>query len=372
MGKSKVPKVSVIVPVYKTEKYLRRCLDSVVNQTLEDIEVIIVNDASPDNSENIIKEYEEKDDRIVYIKHDKNLGLGGARNTGIKAAKSKYLGSVDSDDWIDEDMFEILYNEAVENDWDVVVCGFKIVNDEGDLLARKKVNDREDITESTKNKNIFKISNPAFWNKLWKKSLYSENNIFFPRQVYYQDLATTPRIYYHTKSIKFIEECPYNYVQRPKEKNSSATFSVSKKNIDDYFQVFEILDNFLKEKDIRTEYNKRFADMIYDELHYHISNVKKLTSEKELKEYYLYIIDQFSKNIEINHFVQAQSLHELETLIHFKNTRGFQQLEMSEQLKKQNNGSKLKFKLIQICKTLGIYDILKRIKVSVFENNKNN
>ena len=112
-------KVSIIVPVYNIEKYLAKCLDSLINQTLEDIEIICVNDGSTDNSAEILNEYAQKDCRIKIINQD-NAGLSAARNTGINAANGEYIGYVDSDDWIDLNFYEKLYNAAKDTDADIV------------------------------------------------------------------------------------------------------------------------------------------------------------------------------------------------------------------------------------------------------------
>ena len=109
------PKISVIVPIYNTEKYLEKCLDTLVNQTLEDIEIILINDGSPDNSEKIVEKYIDKyQDKIVYYKKE-NEGQGVARNYGIDIARGQFISFVDSDDYIDKTMFEKLYNKAIEN-----------------------------------------------------------------------------------------------------------------------------------------------------------------------------------------------------------------------------------------------------------------
>ncbi|MEQ9565662.1 MAG: glycosyltransferase family 2 protein, partial [Pseudomonadales bacterium] len=119
------PKVSVVVPVYNVSDYVARCLDSLIDQTLNKIEIIVVNDASPDpEDEKICLAYAEKDSRIKYIKHDQNLGLGGARNTGIKHATAKYIGFVDSDDWVETDMFEKLHQAIKKSKADISQCYF--------------------------------------------------------------------------------------------------------------------------------------------------------------------------------------------------------------------------------------------------------
>ena len=118
-----MPKVSVIVPVYNVEKYIEKCLNSLVNQTLKDIEIIIVNDGSKDNSDKIIKIYQEKYDNIIYLTK-KNGGLSDARNYGIPYAKGEYIAFLDSDDYVENDIYEKMYNKAKENNSDYVECDF--------------------------------------------------------------------------------------------------------------------------------------------------------------------------------------------------------------------------------------------------------
>ncbi|MBR1443254.1 MAG: glycosyltransferase family 2 protein [Firmicutes bacterium] len=118
-------KVSVIVPVYNSEKYLVNCLTYLVNQTLEDIEIICVDDCSTDESVDILKDcLSQFPDKVRVIQHKKNLGPGGARNTGIKVARGEYIGFVDSDDQVDVSMYEKLYAKAKEDDYDIVECAF--------------------------------------------------------------------------------------------------------------------------------------------------------------------------------------------------------------------------------------------------------
>ena len=120
-----MPKVSVIIPVYNTERYLRRCLDSVCNQTLSDIEIICINDCSTDNSLDILKEYADKDKRIKIINFKENKGAAVARNTGIDIVNGEYIGFIDSDDFVDSDFYEKLYNTASENNSDIAKGEYK-------------------------------------------------------------------------------------------------------------------------------------------------------------------------------------------------------------------------------------------------------
>jgi glycosyltransferase involved in cell wall biosynthesis len=133
-----IVKVSVIIPVYNVEQYLRQCLDSVINQTYKDIEIIIVNDCSPDNSLKIIKEYQEKDKRIVLVDLKNNVGLGFARNEGMKVAKGKYITFVDSDDWVTKDYVEVLYKTIEQYKYDVISPDFYEYDDITQRISKSK------------------------------------------------------------------------------------------------------------------------------------------------------------------------------------------------------------------------------------------
>ena len=133
------PKVSVIIPVYNVEQYLKQCLDSVVNQTFKDIEIIIVNDCSPDNSLQIINEYQQKDSRIVLVDLKENVGLGFSRNEGMKVAKGKYITFVDSDDWVTKDYVEILYNTIEKYQYDVISPDFYEYDDVKQKISRANI-----------------------------------------------------------------------------------------------------------------------------------------------------------------------------------------------------------------------------------------
>lgn len=136
------PKVSVIVPIYNVEKYLRRCLDSLVNQTLTDIEIILVDDESPDNSNEIYKEYLAKDNRIKLVQK-KNGGLGFARNSGLEIATGEFIAYIDSDDYVDVNMFKKLYDTSKNNNLDTVYCGYNNLDDE---LKVHSFNEVDDLT----------------------------------------------------------------------------------------------------------------------------------------------------------------------------------------------------------------------------------
>jgi len=248
MPDSKKPKISVIVPIYKCEQYVGKCLDSILSQTFPDFEVICVDDCSPDRSVEIVDSYIRRDPRIKLLRHERNLGLGGARNTAIKAATANYIASVDSDDSIKANMLEMLWNAAENGYYDIVVCGFDRVDENGRVLSTQTTKDMTLVNDG--NLDIFGATNPAFWNKLWKKSLYTENEIWFPEHVFYQDTATTPRILAKSKRVRFLSASLYNYLVRP----GSASTTASAKHLIDYFKVFDVIIAFLEKEGLTDRY----------------------------------------------------------------------------------------------------------------------
>lgn len=205
--------ISIIVPVYKVEKYLDRCVQSILAQTYRDIEVILVDDGSPDNCGRICDAYQVQDPRIRVI-HKENGGLSDARNAGLRIASGQYLGFVDSDDYIAPDMYEHLYSIMVNNRADISVCSACVVlenempefTDDTDSVALN----REDCLEAMIYKRQFSVNT---WNKLYRKEVFT--GIEFPYGKLYEDLATTYRLIENATVIVVSNAKKYAYVQRP-------------------------------------------------------------------------------------------------------------------------------------------------------------
>lgn len=220
-------KVSVIVPVYNVEKYIKKCLNSLVNQTLDEVEIVVVNDGSPDNSQKIIDEYTKKYKNIKsYVKE--NGGLSDARNYGIKRATGKYISFVDSDDYIRKDMLEKMYNYAIQKNFDVVVCDSINVYSDGTEILIKSNNNYSD--DDVKN---YIISPPIACTRLFKKSIFDK--IEFKKNIYYEDLEMTPKVVNLTKKIGFVSDGLYYYVQRDG--------SIMRQNVfnDKLLNIFDVL-----------------------------------------------------------------------------------------------------------------------------------
>lgn len=182
-------KVSVILPVYNVEEYLRQALDSIVNQTLKDIEIICVNDGSKDNSLNILEEYASKDDRVKIINQE-NQGQGAARNNAIKIATGEYLSFVDPDDWIEFDMYEKLYNKAIENSADLIEFSFYRNNDFNNSVQKKKVKLKlpQNTIFNTLDYPEYIFQSPRYpWNKFYKTDTIKNNNIRFGQGRWQED-----------------------------------------------------------------------------------------------------------------------------------------------------------------------------------------
>ena len=241
-------KVSIIVPVYNVEEYLDKCLNSLVNQTLKDIEIIVVNDGTKDNSQDIIDKYVSNYPKLVksYIKE--NGGLSSARNYGLKFASGEYIAFVDSDDYVELDMYEKMYNKAKENNYDIVVCDISYIYPNKKLVAHSNI--KCDIIDKEQLKGSMLNIYPAAWNKIYNKSLFN-TGIRFKDKVWFEDVEFLYRLYPNIKSIGTVSEAFYNYVQR----NGAIT-----RTFDD--RLFNYIDNwngiidFYKKNNIYDEYKK--------------------------------------------------------------------------------------------------------------------
>lgn len=198
------PIISIIIPVYNVEKYLCKCIDSVLEQTYKELEIILVDDGSKDSSGIICDEYENKDNRIKVI-HKKNGGLSDARNYGLDSAVGKYIAFLDSDDWIDSRYIEILYNNLKKYDADISICNFKRVNDEKQLLSGNEnktilYNNIEAMQEIYKSNSVEII---VAWNKLYKKECFKEMR--FPKGKIHEDEYLIPILLYYAKKIVYTD-----------------------------------------------------------------------------------------------------------------------------------------------------------------------
>jgi glycosyltransferase involved in cell wall biosynthesis len=222
----KAPKVSVIIPFYNVEDYIEDCLKSVLTQTLKDIEVILINDASTDGTRSIAQKYADKDKRIKILDVKTRNGQGYARNRGIEIAKGEYIGFVDSDDFVEKDMFQILYNKAVQTDSDITMCQVREYDDmngeyiSSDYYALACLGTFEDNVFSAEDtKDCLLDINVALWNKIYKREYLLGTGEKFPEGFIYEDLPFFFGTYLPAKRLSIVWKSLYNY--RINRKNST-------------------------------------------------------------------------------------------------------------------------------------------------------
>ena len=198
-------KTSIIIPIYKAEEYLTDCLDSLINQSLTNIQIICINDESPDNSLNILKEYSKKDKRII-IKNIKHVSISETRNEGLKYVEGEYIGFVDDDDFIDLNQYEKMYEFAKKDDIDLLEFGTQNINENEklkDFKNRKIIYKDEKVIENI-NGNILKKLRNENWNKIYKTKIIKKNNITFVPNLGGEDLNFNLKIYPFVKKLKRI------------------------------------------------------------------------------------------------------------------------------------------------------------------------
>lgn len=294
-------KFSIIVPVYNVEKYLPRCLDSILKQDFDDYEIIAVDDESPDNSIDILQKYQKKSEKLTIVRQ-KNKGLGGARNTGIKKAKGEYLIFLDSDDYIASNMLKSL-NEYLEKDaLDILAFDCERVTEEGDKIETISVRDYQEHYTKL-NAKEYLLLEPTSCVKTYKRTLYTDHNIEFPEKLWYEDLATTLKLSVYAKKVGYLKEAFYYYVQQP----NSITHSANTKRMMEIVTAYDGIVQFYKENDKFDEfYNELEWNCILHVLYY--SAFRLLMSgnnQKKMKQLYKYSKSIFPR-LEENKYVKSR------------------------------------------------------------------
>ena len=234
-------KLSVIVPCYNAEKYISKTLDSLVNQTLDNFEVIVINDGSTDNSLNIINSYKEKYPHIIKVHNQKNKGIAATRNVGLDLVTGEYIGFLDSDDNASYDMFEKMYNKAKEKDLEIVVSNFTWIYPDSERLEKEgPYKPGKDMMI-----NLFAV----LWNKIYKTSFIKETGIRFPDGNRYEDACFLYCLASQVKKIDFIDESFVNYVQV-----STSITHTNNDQVKNMITVFNIIYDYYVNNGLFDEY----------------------------------------------------------------------------------------------------------------------
>lgn len=295
-------KVSVVVPIYNVEKYLASCLDSLVRQTLQSIEIILVNDGSTDTSGSIAKSYASNYTNWFYFEK-KNGGLSDARNYGILHCHGEFIGFVDSDDYIEADMFSSLYDYAHENNYDVVMCDYFI-----EYEKRRKVVKMPHVSIP---RDIFYNLYVVAWNKLYKRSLILDSHIVFPYGLYYEDTAFFCELIPYIKRLGTINKSFYHYVQRANSIINSQ--SVKTRQI---FNIFDEIFDFYKKQGYYSDYIRELeyfcAKVLLGSSFIRISQINNKYMRKDfIAETMHYLYSHFPKWKENPYLCKVRSLRHL-------------------------------------------------------------
>lgn len=288
-------KISIIIPVYNSRKYLKKCLDSVCNQIFKDLEIIILDDVSTDDSLDILRSYEKNDSRVKVVAMEKNIGPGALRNIGIKLATSKYIGFVDSDDYIEPDMFLELYNRMIQNDVDIVSCSFTNeiygLNYKKILFGIKNSLD-EKIIDLKKEPELLYDQSVVCWNKLYKHDFI--DNFSFPEHLKYEDYPTTINMLGSVDSIFSLDRSFYHYRVRP---NSLTTSDYKNFGIHelDIFECNHLIKKYYTDNGLISIYNDVLNDIALTHLLYKLGAMLTIKmpfeEKKKLINYYTNLIE---------------------------------------------------------------------------------
>lgn len=288
-------KISIIIPVYNTEKYIKKCLNSIVKQSIDNIEIIIVNDGSPDKSDIIIKEFEKKYNNIIYLVKE-NGGLSSARNLGLSYATGEYIGFIDSDDYVKEDMYLKLYTKAIEEDADIVICDMKYDKNGEDISGTcfedfGTLNKYEAMSKYLEH-NYFKSHAQ---NKIYKKKLF--NNIRFPEGKLFEDVATFYKLVDQSERVSFVNEKLYIYNQDNSESITKKKFNL--KNLE-LLMAWEEMHEYLRENNYKEDIINRSIIMYYKAVKVLVKMLycgNSYISSNELKDIKAIFINNINKNI---------------------------------------------------------------------------
>lgn len=304
-------KVSIIVPVYNTENYLVRCLDSLVNQSLKEIEIILINDCSQDHSLDILQRYKQKyAEKIVIINLNENKGPGGARNEGINVAKGEYLGFVDSDDDVCCTMFEELYNIALVENYDLVDCEFyyEAFNQNMKTTSHTALGE----LNLDKKRELF-IHSGFIWSKIIKRNILIDKNIRFREKSAFEDIDFLRKVIFYCKKISASDKVLYNYRDNDNSISSRLTEDIQ------IYQKMEALISLVKNfKDINAydDFKDEITYLVYKSYMIMLEYAVSLENEnmnlalfKELQDFFFELVNyDYQDNKYISQFSREERL----------------------------------------------------------------
>lgn len=300
--------VSIVVPIYKVEQYLERCVHSICNQTYRELEIILVDDGSPDQCGKMCEEYAKQDDRIQVV-HKENGGLSDARNEGVKYATGKYILFVDSDDYIAKDLVEKTVEVAETQNCDIVLFDYYYVED--GMTEVRSTNISEGKVFSLKDDHELLMAPPSAWSKLFNRKFYLEAECPFPKGLYFEDLATTPILLMKAKRVYYIKKPFYYYIIRG---NSIMTGKNYEKSCSDKFEVLNHILEAYEASGNYELYKSEIEYLMFTNAYFEPSKVLALAGEdgEYLERYRSYIyekIPDIHKNKYVKQMGKKDKIH---------------------------------------------------------------
>lgn len=316
--------ISIVVPIYNVEQYIHKCIESIINQTYKNIEVILVDDGSPDKCGEICNEYAKKDKRIKVI-HKKNGGLSDARNFGLEEAKGKYITFIDSDDYIESTYVEKLYNAIIINDVKMAQCGIITVNNEKQEITKNGYIENQNKRGKDLLYDLYKghmLENTVVWNKLYEKTLFTD--LRYPVGKIHEDEFTTYKILYNLEKVSIINDYLYYY----RQSNDSIIRRKFNLNRLDVIEAFEERVEFFDKENEKELQDLTVENLLYNIRHnymktkVYIENSNKIQKilVKKYRKYYKKII--FSKHIKLKKKINLTTFYLMPRTFHtIKNCR---------------------------------------------------
>lgn len=301
MPKADFGKVSVIVPVYNTQDHLKRCIESIINQSYKNIELILIDDCSTDGSPSIINDYQSIYENIKSISLERRQGAGNARSVGLQEADGEFIGFVDSDDWVDLNFYRLMVDSINRNSCDISIAS--ILNEEGGPISSSSryLYSYENVINNFTALNLLSRSfsqdiyiTPIICNKLFKKSFIVSNRIDFECESYNEDDIFTFFALLYAKKIVLTPGCAYHYFQR----DNSITHQFSKKHIDSLLNAFTLIRRRLIDEKIFDQYSHEYFTFLDKCISSTIRMLYSAERDKLVQTKYIkYMINQFSENL---------------------------------------------------------------------------
>ena len=300
-------KISVIVPVYNVEKYIEKCVKSLLAQSLKELEIIFIDDRGTDNSVNIIKKYVSENSGIKILSNETNQGVAVSRNRGMKIAQGEFIAFLDADDWVEKDFYEKLYEKAIEENADIVRGGV-VYENKGEQKTNKGVEHK--IKQIAEAKRFIPLAyNWGFGLSIYKKELLEENHLEFPLLTNGEDIVFLVKALYYCKKFAYDFSAQYHYVQH----QDSASHKYSQKYIVSVISHFAMIIEFLNQQQLcKKDYVAYMKNNILNPLHNYWKNFVEQLGTSEDIQYFLeqsnniFRLLKYQKDMEISNYVNKK------------------------------------------------------------------